>query len=147
MLADIIGYIHFLIVCFIVLTPFIGTEYFLTLHLLIVPFIMVHWLTNQTVCALTEIEKIVRGGCESRDTFFGKIVEPVYESESFIGRFMRPVYEFRDEDEEMRAVWILLTGLWLITLGRLWSLGFRQLRMDLVVLKGLLGQITNKLRV
>jgi hypothetical protein len=129
MLADIIGYIHFLVVCFISLVPFFGDEYFLTLHLLIVPFIMLHWLTNQTVCALTELEKLVRG--RDANTFFGQIFEPIYKDESFIGRFLRPVYEFKDEDEEMRVVWCVLTGLWVITLVRLLPTGFQQLRADL----------------
>jgi hypothetical protein len=142
MLADIIGYVHFLVVLFIVLVPFFGSEYFLTLHLVIIPFIMVHWLTNQTVCALTELEKLVRGGNE---TIFGQIFEPIYKDESFIGRFMRPVYEFKDEDEEMRVVWSVLTGLWVITLLRLWSLGFQQLRQDLVVFKRLLQQVPIRL--
>ena len=103
---------------------------------------MVHWLTNQTVCALTELEKLVRGGNE---TIFGQIFEPIYKDESFIGRFMRPVYEFKDEDEEMRVVWSVLTGLWVITLLRLWSLGFQQLRQDLVVFKRLLQQVPIRL--
>jgi hypothetical protein len=141
MLADVIGYIHFLVVCFISLVPFFGDEYFLTLHLLVVPFIMLHWLTNQTVCALTELEKLVRGG---GDTIFGQIFDPIYRDESFIGRFMRPVYVFKDEEEEMRIVWSVLTCLWVITLLRLWSLGFQQLRGDLVVLKSLLHQITTR---
>jgi hypothetical protein len=143
MLADIIGYIHFLVVLFIGLVPFIGNEYFLGLHLLIVPFIMLHWLTNQTVCALTELEKLVRGGGE---TIFGQIFEPIYKNESFIGRFMKPVYEFKDEDEETRVVWSVLTGLWVITLVRLWSLGFQLLRSDLVVLERLLHQVATSLR-
>ena len=142
MLADVIGYIHFLVVLFIVLVPFFGSEYFLTLHFLIVPFIMLHWLTNQTVCVLTELEKLVRG--RDANTIFGQIFEPIYKDESFLGRFLRPVYEFKDEDEEMQVVWCVLTGLWVITLVRLWSLGFQQLRHDLVLLKRLLHQITTR---
>ena len=128
MLADVIGYIHFLVMVFILMVPFFGNEYLLTLHLLIIPFIMLHWLTNQTVCALTELEKLVRGG---GDTIFGQIFEPIYKDETFVGRFLRPVYEFKDEDEEMRVVWCALTGLWVITLFRLLPTGFQQLRADL----------------
>jgi hypothetical protein len=110
--------------------PFIGNEYLLSLHLLIVPFIMLHWLTNQTVCALTELEKLVRGGCEDGDTIFGQIMTPIYKDESFIGRIIAPIHTFEDADAEKRAVWIGLICLWVITLARLWPTGFRQLRRD-----------------
>ena len=138
MLAWIIRIIHFFVLAFVALTPFFGDEYFLTLHLLIIPFIMLHWLTNQTVCALTELEKIVRGGCDAEDTIFGQIVNPIYKDESFIGQLLGPVYTFKDADEEKRAVWIGLITLWCITLARLWPTGFRQLRGDLERLLSLL---------
>ena len=144
MLADIIGYIHVLIRIFLIATPFIGNEYFLSLHLIIVPFIMLHWLANQTVCALTELEKIVRGGRSSDETVFGQLFEPIYRNESWVGQAISPFYEIQDKETEKRAVWLALTGLWFITLVRLWSLGFQQLRCDLVVLKGLLHQVTTR---
>jgi hypothetical protein len=130
MLADIIGYIHVLIRFFIIATPFIGNEYLLTLHFLIIPFIMLHWLTNQTVCALTELEKIVRGGCSSDETVFGRLFEPIYRNESWVGQAISPFYEIQDKETEKRAVWLALTGLWFITLARLAPTGFRQLRGD-----------------
>lgn len=119
------------VLAFVALVPFIGDEYWLSLHLVIIPFIMLHWVTNQTVCALTELEKIVRGGCEDGDTILGQIVTPIYKDESFIGRIIAPIHTFEDADSEKRAVWIGLTVLWVITLGRLWPTGFRQLRGDL----------------
>jgi uncharacterized membrane protein len=40
--------------------------------------IMVHWICNNQVCCLTEIEKLFRGkDCDS-ETFFGQLVGPVY---------------------------------------------------------------------
>jgi hypothetical protein len=130
MLVWLIQIIHFFVLAFIALVPFIGNEYLLSLHILIVPFIMLHWLTNQTVCALTELEKIVRGGCEDGDTIFGQIMTPIYKDESFIGRIIAPIHTFEDADAEKRAVWFGLITLWFITLIRLWPTGFRQLRRD-----------------
>lgn len=130
MLTWLIQIIHFFVLTFIALVPFIGNEYWLSLHVLIVPFIMLHWLTNQTVCALTELEKVIRGGCEDGDTIFGQIMTPIYKDESFIGRIIAPIHTFEDADAEKRAVWIGLIGLWVITLARLWPTGFKQLRRD-----------------
>ena len=42
------------------------------MHAVTIPFVMLHWYTNQTVCALTEMEKLVSGNKEE-DTFFGQI--------------------------------------------------------------------------
>lgn len=131
MLARIIQLIHALVVIFIIGSPFFGGDYLLSLHFIIVPFIMLHWVTNQSVCALTELEKIVRGGCESKDTIFGQIMDPIYKSESFIGRLAAPFYTFEDAETETLAVWIGLTGLWLITLLRLWPTGFSYLHLEL----------------
>ena len=138
MLADIINYIHVLIRIFIVATPFIGNEYFLTLHLMIIPFIMIHWLTNQTVCALTELERLARGGCMEHETIFGQIFSPIYKNESFVGKIIEPFYEIKDKETEKKAVWIGLTLLWLITLIRLWPTRFRQLRGDIAHVRSLL---------
>lgn len=129
MIADIIGYFHVLIRGFIILVPFFGDEYLLTLHLIIIPFIMLHWVTNQTVCALTEIEKLLRG-CDSEEAFFGQLFEPIYKNESWIGQVIKPFYEIQNKDEEKTAVWGALIGLWFITLVRLLPTEFRHLRSD-----------------
>ena len=117
------GLIHILVRLFIVLTPFIGSEYFLTLHVLIVPFIMFHWYTNQTVCALTELEKLFSQKKED-ETFFGQVFTPIYKNESFVGVLLKPFYTVKDKDEEKLFVWIGLTILWLITLYKLDRSGF-----------------------
>jgi hypothetical protein len=122
------------VICFICFVPFFGGDYLLSLHFIIVPFLMLHWVTNQSVCALTEIEKLVRGGCESKDTFFGQVMEPIYKSESFIGRLAAPFYTFKDEETETLAVWVMLTGLWLITLYKLWPTGFSYLHSEMLAL-------------
>jgi hypothetical protein len=131
MLAGIIQCIHILVRIFIIATPFFGGDYFLSLHFLIIPFIMMHWATNQSVCVLTELERLVRGGCESNDTFFGKVMNPIYKSESFVGRLVAPFYTFEDKETETLAVWVCLTGLWLITLYKLWPTGFSYLHSEL----------------
>ena len=113
MLAAFIRALHFILVLFIIGAPFSSSEYFLTLHLVIVPFIMLHWLTNQTVCALTEMEKLVTGKTCDDETFFGKLVGPVY--------------KFKTQREENLFLWTILIGLWLITFIKLKNIGFGEL--------------------
>ena len=118
MLANFIKVIHFLLVVFIIVTPFCGTPYMLSMHFMILPFIMAHWLTNQSVCALTEVEKLLTGKDCDDDTFFGKIVGPVY--------------KFKTQREENLFVWTLLIALWGVTFVRLNNTNFDYLRAEKV---------------
>jgi len=57
--------------------------------------IMLHWLMNNNVCALTTLEAKLRG---VEDT-----------GETFIGKFVNPVYELTDQ-----KIWVVTGGLFLI---------------------------------
>ena len=117
-MSEIIGLvikvIHFLVVVFIIGTPFWGDDYFLSMHMLIVPFIMLHWITNQSVCALTEMEKLVTGKTCDDETFFGQVVGPVY--------------KFNTVHEENTFLWMLMISLWVITIIKLRKTGFAYIR-------------------
>ena len=131
---NIIQIIHILVRIFIVATPFLGDEYLLSLHAITIPFVMMHWASNQTVCALTELEKFVSGKKEE-DTFFGQIFVPIYKNESFVGTILKPIYTVKDKDEEKRLVWIGLTLIWFITLYRLSLADFSYLREEFTRLR------------
>lgn len=123
MLAHLIGLIHYLVIVFIIGAPFFGSEYYLTLHIIIVPFIMLHWVTNQSVCALTEMEKLLRGEKDDDKTFFGQVVGPIY--------------KFRTQGDENTFLWTLLIALWMITLYKLQATDFSYLRAEVVRFKSL----------
>jgi hypothetical protein len=116
-LTTFIKLIHLLVFLFLVAAPFTGSEYLMSMHLLIVPFILIHWLTNQSVCALTEIEKLVTGTRCDEETFFGKVVGPIY--------------KFRTQKEENLFVWTAMITLWVLTFVRLQMNGFAHLRADI----------------
>jgi hypothetical protein len=117
----IIKALHFLLVVFIIGAPFFGDAYLQTMHLLIVPFIMMHWITNQSVCALTEMEKLVTGKDCDDETFFGQVVGPVY--------------KFHTRREENFFLWALLIILWSITVFKLHDTGFAYLKHEMAVLR------------
>jgi hypothetical protein len=60
LLLKFITLLHTLFVLFVVVTPFIDSNYFLFLHLMIVPFVMFHWVLNDNTCVLTIIERKLR---------------------------------------------------------------------------------------
>ena len=110
----------------------------LSIHLLVIPFIMIHWLTNQTVCALTIMEKALRGTNLDEETFFGQVVNPIYKGSGFFADMIRPIYDIKDEKTEKRMVWFGLITLWIITFARLWPTGFAHLRADFAALRAML---------
>jgi hypothetical protein len=108
--------IHLGLVLFLTAAPFFGSEYFLSLHFLIVPFILFHWITNQSVCALTEMEKLLRGTKDDDETFIGKI--------------MKPIYKFKSIDEEAIFLYVAMIFLWMITFIKLQPTGFAWLKSE-----------------
>ncbi len=89
--------VHGLFVAFIVLVPLLSNnEVLLTYHFLVTPLLILHWITNNNVCALTQLEAFIRGTTNT--------------SETFLGKYINPVYELKDE-----MVWIITGVLWLLT--------------------------------
>jgi hypothetical protein len=84
--------IHILIVLFVVLIPFVGSNWFLMMHAIIVPFIMLHWITNNNTCALTIFEYYLR------EVITGK---PVDRSQCFAARLIDPVYDFHKDSKDI----------------------------------------------
>lgn len=121
--TELINVIHYLVFLFVILTPFFGNDYLMSMHLLIVPFILLHWATNQSVCALTEMEKLITGKTCDDDTFFGKIVGPIY--------------KFKTKREENLFVWTMMITLWFITFMRLQQTDFAHLRADIAAVQAM----------
>jgi hypothetical protein len=49
----------------------------LTYHFITVPFLLLHWVTNNDICALTLLESKLTG-VKDENTFVGRIVQPIY---------------------------------------------------------------------
>lgn len=99
-LAALVSLLHAAFVVFMVWAPFSGNRTALVLHLLVTPFLWLHWLLNDDTCVLTLVEKQLRG-CEDSSSFFYALVSPVY----------------RVRDEQVRVgVWVASALLWLATL-------------------------------
>jgi len=76
-LANIIRFIHILIVLFVIFVPFINNIDLLHYHLLFVPFIILRWIFNYDKCNITIIEQKLRN-CKKDEGFIYKILKPVY---------------------------------------------------------------------
>jgi len=77
-LGDLILYIHLFILIFVILVPFTNSQPLLLVNLALMGAIAFHWATNNTTCALTMLEKVLRGETDDTRTFFGRVMGPVY---------------------------------------------------------------------
>lgn len=105
--------IHFLVVLFVVLTPFFGNNYFLIIHAIFVPFMMLHWYLNDNTCALTLMEKTLR------KNIYGVEPDP---NDCISYRIIAPVYDFKKNNGHMSGfIYVVTFILWGFTLTRLYS--------------------------
>lgn len=102
--ADIVWAAHVGFIVWMVWAPFSGMRDMVLLHAAICPFLMAHWIMHSDGCALTVLEKQLRG-LEN-------------DSESFIHRLVAPVYVI-DDAVLKRVVFIATLGLWSVSLYRI----------------------------
>jgi hypothetical protein len=111
----IISILHIIVILFVLITPFTNYNYFLFMHAIIVPFIMLHWYLNNNTCSLTiaekEIRKRMNGGNNEVD-----------DDECYTYKFIAPIYDFNKNHEEYsQFIYLLTTGLWFVTLYKLYT--------------------------
>lgn len=112
LLLNIILILHFFVVCFVVFVPFFGSNYLLLMHSILIPFIIFHWLLNNNVCILSEIETRIRTSMNNG--------VPVDRNDCFTCRLIDPIYEFTSTNYSYSdIIYVVTIGLWLFGLFRL----------------------------
>ena len=76
--AWIVRFLHILFVAWMVFAPFSNIDEFVLMHAIIAPFLILHWVTNSDACALTLLEKHLRGISHDGHSFIHSIVAPIY---------------------------------------------------------------------
>lgn len=108
LLLKIITFAHVLFVLFVILVPFIGNNYFLLLHSIFIPFIILHWICNDNTCVLTVIEKKLRKDL-NKD-----------EGDCITCQLIEPVYDFRKNYTKFSVIiYLIAIFLWCISAGKL----------------------------
>jgi len=79
LVADFIFGLHVLLMIAVLVTPFIGTQKWILIDLMFMLSVYIHWLLNDNTCALTVVEKMVRGTPDDESTFFGRLFGKAYE--------------------------------------------------------------------
>ena len=111
-LLNIVTFLHVMFILFIVITPFVDSNYILLMHIMVIPFMMLHWLTNDNTCMLTIVEKNIRR------ELYGKKYN---EDECFTCKLIEPVYNFTNKYETMsNIIYSITTILWIISIGKIY---------------------------
>lgn len=77
-MADFIFGLHVLALVFVLVTPFVGSPKWILIDLMFMTSIYLHWLLNDNTCALTVLEKCIRGTPDDKSTFFGRLFGEAY---------------------------------------------------------------------
>ena len=111
LLLKIVSLLHILFVIFVIVAPFMGSNYFLMLHAIFIPFIIMHWICNDNTCVLTIIERNLK------KKLYGKVDE----QECITCKLIEPVYDFRKNYAQFSLIiYAIAIFLWLITVGNLY---------------------------
>lgn len=111
-LLQLITLLHVIFVIFVVVTPFIGSNYFLFIYSIFIPFMILHWICNDNTCVLTIIER------KLRKEIYGKVDE----EDCVTCRLIEPIYDFRKNYKSFSMIIYGITILlWFIAVGKLYS--------------------------
>ena len=111
-LLKAITIVHILFVIAVLVTPFLNSNYFLMLHAIFVPFIMLHWICNDNTCVLTLVERFLR------KKIYG---DNAKEDDCVTCKLIEPVYNFRNNYKTFTTIIYAITiSLWCVSAGRLY---------------------------
>lgn len=112
LLLKIITLIHILFIIFVVVTPFTNSNYFLFIHAIFIPFLIIHWICNDNTCILTIIERKIR------KEVYGKYDE----DDCITCRLIEPVYDFRKNYKTFTIIiYVVTILLWSLSIGKLFG--------------------------
>ena len=108
-----INIIHLIVILIIIIVPFSGSNYYLLSYIILIPFIMVHWITNNNSCCLTLMEQKIRQKMTG---------EPIDKNETYMHKIIGPIYDFKKNNNDMSTfIYTATIILWLFACRGLYS--------------------------
>ena len=88
--ASLVCIVHIIIFILILYIPiFSNSNYFIFFCAVFLPFLELHWIFNNDICCLTELEKKIRG---------------INNNESFINKLLSPIYKFPNNNNSLSDI-------------------------------------------
>ena len=105
--------LHLIVIIFVLAAPFSNSNYLMLLHIIVVPFIMLHWLLNNNTCCLTLMEQKLREKING---------EPVDRSDTYMHKIIGPIYDFKKNNHDLSFyIYSCTIILWLCACGGLFK--------------------------
>jgi len=109
-LLKLITFLHIAFIIFVLSPIFINSNYFLMLHAITIPFLIIHWVLGNNTCILTVAEKVIRQKMNLK-------VDP---NDCFTCNLIEPVYDFHKNYKALSCIIYIITILtWIISIGKL----------------------------
>jgi hypothetical protein len=107
--SEMIVYIlHILFILFVISVPFMNNNYLSLLHVILLPFIMFHWVLEDHTCSVVFVEKKVNKFLYN------------YEGPSFFSSLIEPIYDFKATHREYSTyIYGITITLWLMSVTKL----------------------------
>ena len=106
-ILTIITIIHMVLIFLILFIPFSNDNYLLSMYLIIIPFIVLHWVLNNNTCCLTVAEKYFREQSSNSS---------VDMDDCLTYKLIAPVYDFKKNNEDFSTfIYSIVAILWGIT--------------------------------
>jgi hypothetical protein len=103
-ILTIITLIHVVVIILILTVPFVNDNHLLFMYLIIIPFIVLHWVANNNTCCLTVTERWLRGISSDK---------PVPMEECLSYKLIAPIYDFKKNNEDYSTfIYGLVAVLW-----------------------------------
>lgn len=97
---------HYILLIFIIVTPFINIPLLSLLHIIIIPSILLHWILNNNICSLTIMEKFIRRKISSKE---------LENEDCFTCRLIGDVYDFKkNHSQYTKFLYFSMISLWII---------------------------------
>lgn len=107
-LLILINIIHIIVIIFVLAVPFSNSNYLLLVHIVVIPFIMLHWVLNNNTCCLTMAEKYIRQELSQTK---------INEEDCFTYKLIAPIYDFNKNFKNFDTfIYIITLSTWLISI-------------------------------
>ncbi len=104
---NLVMMIHFFVVLFVIIVPFTNNTQLLVIHTISIPFLILHWITNNDICALTLLEQYIR-----------KCIDDNYtpNNECYTAKIISPIYKFVDNNSDISLlIYSITLSMWSIS--------------------------------
>jgi hypothetical protein len=108
-----INIIHIIFILLIIIIPFSSSNYLLIMYILLVPFIILHWVLNENTCCLTVLEQNIRNKTTGLK---------INKKDTYIHKLIAPIYDLKKNNQNLSTyIYTITIILWLLSCGGLYK--------------------------